>query len=108
MGFGLADWIYCTYILDSVVITALSLISALYSSPQNPLSLYQPVFTSRSMATASNSGDSSASRAHVFPSSTLVQNYLPTTPSTEMDRHLFSASLAELHCSLATTSFLHD
>jgi hypothetical protein len=25
-----------------------------------------------------------------------------------MDRHLFSASLAELHCSLATTSFLHD
>jgi hypothetical protein len=35
------------------------------------------VFTSRSLATASNSVDSSASRAQVLPSPTLVQNCLP-------------------------------
>jgi hypothetical protein len=55
------------------------------------------VFSSRSIATASNSGDSSASRAHV------VTRYCPTTEisssqpdfqlSTELDRHLFSACL---------------
>jgi hypothetical protein len=41
------------------VITALSLISTLYTSPQKPLSLFPAcyVFISRSLATASNSGD---------------------------------------------------
>jgi hypothetical protein len=54
------------------------------------------VFIGRSLATVSNSGDSSASRAQVLPSPTLVQKRLPAIFSTEMDRHLFSASLAEL------------
>ena len=63
------------------VITTLSLISTLYSSPQCPLSLLQSaVFTSRSLATALNSGDSSASRAKVLTSPTLVQNFLPAVP----------------------------
>jgi hypothetical protein len=45
----------CTHHSELQVITALSLISTLYRSPQNPLILLQPaVFTSRSLATASN------------------------------------------------------
>jgi hypothetical protein len=40
------------------------------------------VFTSRSLAAASNSGDSSVSRAQVLPSPTLVRNCLPANPST--------------------------
>jgi hypothetical protein len=44
------------------VITAPSLISTLYKSPQHTLSLFQPaVFTSRSLVTDSDSGDSSTS-----------------------------------------------
>jgi hypothetical protein len=39
------------------------------------------VFTIRSLATASNSGDSSASRAQVLPSPTPVQNHPPAVPS---------------------------
>jgi hypothetical protein len=52
------------------VTTALSLISTLYKSTQHPLSLFPSccVFISRFLATTSNSGDSSASRAQV-PSS---------------------------------------
>jgi hypothetical protein len=57
---------------------------------------------SRSLATTSNSGEFSASRAQVRPSSTLVQNCLPATPSTELDRRVFSASLAELNSTLST------
>jgi hypothetical protein len=38
------------------------------------------VFTSSSLATASKSGDSSASSAHIFPSATPVQNCLPAIP----------------------------
>jgi hypothetical protein len=45
--------------------------------------------TSSSLATASNSGDFSASRAQVLPSPTLIQNCLPAISSTELDRHLF-------------------
>jgi hypothetical protein len=48
------------------VITALSLISTLYKSQQHLLILFQAaIFTSRSLATVSNTGDSSASRAQV-------------------------------------------
>jgi hypothetical protein len=101
-GFRLGDWIYCTYTLNSQlqVITALPLISTLYTSSQHPLSLFQPTVssTSRSLATASNSGNSSASRAQVLPSPTLVQSCLPAISSTELDRHFFSVSLAELSC----------
>jgi hypothetical protein len=63
------------------------------------------VLTSRFLATASNSGDSSASHAQVLPSLNLIQNCLPTIPSTEMNRHLFSASLAELRCTLHLALF---
>jgi hypothetical protein len=56
------------------------------------------VLTIRFLATASNSGSFSASRAQVLPSPTLVQNCVPAIPSTEVDRRLFTASLAELNC----------
>jgi hypothetical protein len=66
------DWILdvlttCTHHSELQVITALSLIFTLYKSPQHPLSPFPTccVFNSRSLATASNSGDSSAFRAHV-------------------------------------------
>jgi hypothetical protein len=56
------------------VITAPPLISTIHKSPQHPLSLFQPaVFTSRSLVTASNSGDFSASSAQVLSSQPLVQ-----------------------------------
>jgi hypothetical protein len=63
------------------------------TAPAKPFPAY--VFTGRSLATPSNSGHSSAFRAQVLPSSTLLQNCLPAIPSTELDRHFLSASLAE-------------
>jgi hypothetical protein len=50
------------------VITALSLISTVYKSPQHPLSLFSAccILISRFLGKASNNGDSSASRAQVF------------------------------------------
>jgi hypothetical protein len=70
---------------DSVLqgITAPPLISTIHKSPQQPLSLFSAcsVFTRRSLATTSNSRNSSGSRAHVPPSPTPVQNCLPTIPS---------------------------
>jgi hypothetical protein len=57
--------------------TELPLISTLFTSPQYLLILFQPaVFTSRYLSTASNSGDSSASRAHVILSQPPVQKSL--------------------------------
>jgi hypothetical protein len=56
------------------------------------------VFARRYLATASNSGGSSASSAHVVPSPTPIRNCLPVIPSTELDHRLFSASFAELNC----------
>jgi hypothetical protein len=73
-----------TYTHDSElqVITAPPLISTIHRSPHQPLGLFQPaVFTSRSLATASNSGDSSASRAQVFSSQPPVQNSAELTLS---------------------------
>jgi hypothetical protein len=55
--------------LELQVITALSLIFTLYKSVQHPPSLFQrAVFTSRSLATASNSVNSSVSRAQFLSS----------------------------------------
>jgi hypothetical protein len=57
----------CTHNSELQVTTALTLISTLYKSPQHPLSLSSAccVFNNRSLTTTSNSGDPSASRAHV-------------------------------------------
>jgi hypothetical protein len=59
------------------VITGLSLISILYKSPQHPLSFLPAccIIISRSLTTASYSGDSSASRVQVRSSQTPAQNY---------------------------------
>jgi hypothetical protein len=66
----------------------------------DPLSLFPAccVLTSRSLAKASNSGDSSNFHAQALPSLTFIQNCLPAIPSTKMDHHPFSTSLAELKC----------
>jgi hypothetical protein len=63
--------------LGTTVNTALSVISTLYKSPQHPLRLFPAcyVFNSRSLATASNSGDSLASRAHVFTIRRICRNW---------------------------------
>jgi hypothetical protein len=53
--------------------------SQFITAPSKPFLAF--VFTSRSLATASNSGDSSASHAHVVPSPTLLQNCLPAVYS---------------------------
>jgi hypothetical protein len=66
----------CTHHSELQVITALSLISTLYKSQQHPLSLFQPtVFTSRSLATASNSGDCIAFRAHIVTVRRISRNW---------------------------------
>jgi hypothetical protein len=65
------------------VITASPLISTIHKSPQHPL-ISLPTcffFTSRSLETASNSGDSSASRTQVLFSQPPVQNSTELTLS---------------------------
>jgi hypothetical protein len=59
------------------VIIALSLISTLYKSQQHPLSHFSVccVFNSRSLATSSNSGDSSAFRDHVVTARWTSRNW---------------------------------
>jgi hypothetical protein len=59
---------------ELLVITALSLISTLYKSLHAKSSPVCCVLNSRSLATASNSGDSSASRVQVLSSQRPVQN----------------------------------
>jgi hypothetical protein len=75
------DWwmdLLTTYAHNSElqVITALSLISTIHRSPQHSLSLSLAccVLTNRSLAMASNSGDSSASCSQVLSSHLPVQN----------------------------------
>jgi hypothetical protein len=75
-----------TYIHHSKlqVITAPLLISTIHRSSQNPLNLFPAcyVFNSRSLTMASNSGDSSASCAHVVTVRQLSCNcQLTTMPS---------------------------
>jgi hypothetical protein len=70
-----------THYSESKVITALSLISILYKLLHAKYSPACSVFTSRSLATASNSGDSSAFRAQVLSSQLPVQNCLSTDSS---------------------------
>jgi hypothetical protein len=80
----------CTHLSEPQVITALSLISTLYK-PQHPLKLFPAcVLTRRSLATASNSGDSSASRPQVLLSQPPVQN--SSRLSTQLYRPLFPVS----------------
>jgi hypothetical protein len=69
---GIMDWILdslttLAYDSEPQAITAPSLISTIHQLPQHTLSLFQPaVFTSRSLVTAPNSGDSAASRVQVL------------------------------------------
>jgi hypothetical protein len=81
-GFDLWMDLLTTYTYDSELqaITAPPLLSTMDKSLQHPLSPFPAcyVFISRSLGTASNSGDSSASRAQVLSSQLPVQNCLTT------------------------------
>jgi hypothetical protein len=77
------DWIFdllttCTHYSELQVIIAPSLISTLYKSSQHSLSFFFPAcyfFSSRPLATASNSGDHSASCAHVITVRRILRNW---------------------------------
>jgi hypothetical protein len=62
--------------------SALSLTSTLYNSLLQTLSLFAAcsVFNSRSLATASNSSDSSVSRTQVLPARRISRNWTPSIP----------------------------
>jgi hypothetical protein len=95
---GLDGWmdLLTTYTHDSELqaITAPPLISPIHKSPQYLLSLLPAccVLTSRSLATASNSGDSSVSRSQVLSSQLPVQNWSQCQSYVTTDGH--SASLS--------------
>jgi hypothetical protein len=115
------DWwtdLLTTYIHHSELqpITALSLISMLYKSPQQPLSPFPAccVFNSHSLATASNSGDSSASHAQGLSSelnSQLTTNYVPGWQPFHTNLLVFSSQTdfqlnwTALHCTALSGVF---
>jgi hypothetical protein len=78
-------WALNTHDSELEAITAPSQISTIHNSPQRPLSLSPTCcdFINLSLATASNSRDSSASRAQVLSSQPPVKNCLTTEFSTE-------------------------
>jgi hypothetical protein len=98
------DWwkdLLTTYTQHSelLIITAPLLISTVHRSPQHPLRLFPSccVFNSRSIATASNSGDSSASLANVLSSQPLVQNWTLSRQLTAI-KWTIAPSLLNLPC----------
>jgi hypothetical protein len=80
-------------------ITALQLIFTVHKSPQRPVRLVLP---SLSLTTASNSGDSSASRAQDPSSHPPVQNSFSTINSTVVLSHLSLPCRAQLDSLLQT------
>jgi hypothetical protein len=86
----------CTHHSEVQVLAALSLICNIPRSPQHPLSLSPAcyVFNGRSLATASNCGDVSASRAHVGTVRRISHNW--TLVNCQLYHHLFLALLQSL------------
>jgi hypothetical protein len=70
--------------------------SGLYVMYNATANLHNSIINSRSLVTASNSGDCAASRAQVLSSPTPVQNRLPAIPPIELAHFLFLVPLAEL------------
>jgi hypothetical protein len=99
---GFDWWIYLltTYTQDSELqeITAPLLISTIHKSPQHPLRLFPAycVFNSRSLVMASNSGDPSASRAHIITVWRISRNWTG------------SPSLLNLPCRAQLNSLTHQ
>jgi hypothetical protein len=91
-------------------ITALLLISTIHKLPQHPLSLFPAcyIFTSRSLATASNSGNSSALHAQVLLSQLSVQNSLSAVNSTIAPSLLRCNCTAQLNWLPQPSAFLYD
>jgi hypothetical protein len=81
------------------VITALSLISTLYKSPQHPLSLFPAfcAFISHSLETASNSGDSWLHTLRFYLHSLLCRTHLSTDSRTIVPSHLSLPCRAQLN-----------
>jgi hypothetical protein len=90
-GLWTGEWIYW-YHSELQVIKAPPLISTLYKSLLQTLSLLHPAVcsTSRSLATASNSVDCSASRAQVLPDQWLSRNWTLPIPNSTIARSLLS------------------
>jgi hypothetical protein len=106
------DWmldLLNTYIHHSElqVITVPLLISTIHRSPQHPLSHFPAscVFNSRSLTTASNSGDSSASRAHVVTVRRISRNW--TLVDCQVNSRAFS-SQPSLQSSTQLNSLTHQ
>jgi hypothetical protein len=113
----IGEWIYCLLIHTTrnyKHLTTFSLISTIDKSPQHPLNLFPTscLFINRSLATASNSGDSSASLAQVLLLQPPVQNscQLPPTTNWVPGWRPFHTSLLVFssHADFSTNSFLHN
>jgi hypothetical protein len=94
----------CTHHSELQVITALLLISTFQKSPQYPLSLFLAfcVFTSYTLATASNSGDSSASRLQVLFPQLPVEELLSTVNSIIVPSLLSLPCRTQMNCQPST------
>jgi hypothetical protein len=70
MGFGLDDWIYCTYTHGPELqsITAPQLISTIHKSPKHPLSLFQPAVSSPAVPWQRIYNSLTVITAHIKPS----------------------------------------
>jgi hypothetical protein len=101
------DWHTCTYHSEPQVITPLSRISTLYKLPQHPLSPFPAwcVFNNRSLEMAPNTGDSSASRAHVVTVRRIYRNW--TLADCQLNYTAISSQpplQSSNHCLLSTNS----
>jgi hypothetical protein len=100
-GVLIGYWIYWHH-SELQVITAPPLISSLYSLLQHPLSLFPAcyVLTSRSLSTASSSGDCSASRSQVLLSQPPLQNSckFPQSRSAKSKSHCDWRSVSKSWC----------
>jgi hypothetical protein len=92
--------IFCIRHSELQVITSLLLLSSPYKSLQHTLRYFPAscVFNSHPLATASNSGDSSASRAHIVAFWQISCNWTLVSSQlwTQLLDHLFSAIFTEL------------
>lgn len=95
-----------TYMHDSELqaVTLPPLVSTIHKSQQHPLSCFPAccIFTSPSLATASDSGDSSASRTQVLSSQPPVQNSTVLVITSQHGPHIKHCSSVVVLVCIAT------